>query len=48
MKIVERRYDLIGPIVLMAVSGSYVMVRRPGYMPFVMEKKKWLLLREKE
>lgn len=30
-----------GTVVLMAVVGNYVMVRRPGASPFVLTVKKW-------
>lgn len=30
-----------GPIVLMAIADRWVMVRRPGCIPFVMPLEKW-------
>lgn len=33
-----------GPVRLMARSGGYVMVRRPGCAPFVMTEKEWAAL----
>ena len=39
-----RRFDKHGEIRLMATSGGYVMVRRPGCIPFVLSLKEWSLL----
>jgi len=40
----ERRHDTTGPIRCMADAQAYVMVRRPGAMPFVMTKPDWVAL----
>lgn len=42
----ERRVDHIGPLRLMAEAEGYVMVRRPGCMPFLMSADKWRALPE--
>jgi hypothetical protein len=34
------------PVTLMAGADGYVMVRRPGCMPFVMRADEWLQLSE--
>lgn len=40
----ERRTDKLGPIRCMADAQNYVMVRRPGCMPFVLARRDWLKL----
>jgi hypothetical protein len=42
------RQDRTGPLRLMASAEGYVMVRRPGAMPFVIAEKDWLSLPEQE
>lgn len=37
----NRRRDHIGQLRLMAGTEGYVMVRRPGCMPFVITAKEW-------
>lgn len=37
----ERRIDLDAVSVKMAEADGYVMVRRPGCIPYVMSKRKW-------
>lgn len=37
----ECRYDNHGRIVLVARGSGYVMVRRPGCLPFVKTEKQW-------
>jgi len=43
-KRIERRTDKHGVIVSMAAAKGYVMVRRPGCIPFVMHGREWELL----
>lgn len=45
--VISRRYDDRGPIVLMAVAKGYVMVRRPGCIPFVLTERDWQAMSEK-
>ena len=40
----ERRRYPIGEIALMAEADGYVMVRRPGRMPFVLSSQSWRYL----
>jgi len=35
------RYDSLGKITAMAWTDTYVMVRRPHAMPFVLSMKEW-------
>jgi hypothetical protein len=37
----EKRYDHDSEIRLMAEADGYVMVRKPGKMPFVRTRKEW-------
>lgn len=37
----NQRYDALGPIRIMAEAEGYMMVRRPGRAPFVLEKRDW-------
>lgn len=43
-KRIERRTDKHGVIVSMAAAKGYVMVRRPGCIPFVMRGREWEML----
>ena len=36
-----KRRDRFGRIDFMAAANGYVMVRRPGCIPFVMREKEW-------
>ena len=38
------RRDDFGPVNYMADANGYVMVRRPGSVPFVLAERKWLEL----
>ena len=38
------RYDAIGKLRMIACAEGYVMVRRTGEMPFVMDGKEWMAL----
>lgn len=40
----KRRTDDRGPLRLMAKAEGYVMVRRPGCVPFVLQESDWLAL----
>ena len=40
----EERYDVHGPVRLMAQAAGYRMVRRPGCMPFVLTDREWAAL----
>lgn len=40
-KLVEQEQGDGGRVRLMVRSGGYVMVRRPGAMPFVLTEKEW-------
>jgi hypothetical protein len=44
MKLRQTRRDPTGPIRLMAEADGYVMVRRPGCLPFVLSAANWLAL----
>lgn len=41
------RADASGPLRFMAAADGYVMARRPGCMPFVMQERDWLRLSER-
>lgn len=41
---VERRTDKHGVIVSMAAAKGFVMVRRPGCIPFVLSGREWAML----
>lgn len=41
------RADARGPLRFMAVADGYVMVRRPGCVPFVMHERDWRKLSER-
>lgn len=43
----RQREDIHGPLRLMASAEGYVMVRRPGCVPFVLREQDWLQLRER-
>jgi hypothetical protein len=43
-KVGQSRYDHHGPIRVMAVVDPYLMVRRPGSMPFVLGFAEWWAL----
>lgn len=45
MSKVEERKDRHGIIRSMAAAEGYVMVRRPGCMPFVLSGKEWARMR---
>lgn len=40
----ERRYDEHGELRLMAEVDGWLMVRRPGRIPFTMRRKEWDVL----
>lgn len=40
----DARYDVIGPIILMAWVDNYCMVRRPHRTLFVLREKEWYAL----